>query len=180
MEICERIFTTPIPLIYTRHTARFLLLWLLTVPMSLYNEFTIGKKWIVPIVSFLSSIFLFGIEDLGVQIEEPFSILPLANICYNIHSSAQSILIDSNIQWFHGCDKANIYSHMQQPDINLSSYSRDKDILFLGSGSGGDDDVNDDHQRDDDSINRNNGDLDNKKYEEYNNILQIKHINNSI
>ena len=177
MEICERIFTTPIPLIYTRHTARFLLLWLLTVPMSLYNDFTIGKKWIVPIVSFLSSIFLFGIEDLGVQIEEPFSILPLANICYSIHSSAQSILIDSNIDWFHGCDKANIYNHLQQPDINLSTYSGERgSSLSLGSGSGGGD-VDNDHQSDH-SIDRN-GDLDDKQYQEYN-ILQIKHINNSI
>jgi hypothetical protein len=147
--------------------------------MSLYNDFTIGKKWIVPIVSFLSSIFLFGIEDLGVQIEEPFSILPLANICYSIHSSAQSILIDSNIDWFHGCDKANIYNHLQQPDINLSTYRKgDRGSLSLGSGSSSDgDDVNNDHQSDD-SIDRN-GYLDDKQYQKYN-ILQIKHINNSI
>lgn len=146
--------------------------------MSLYNDFTIGKKWIVPIVSFLSSIFLFGIEDLGVQIEEPFSILPLANICYGIHSSAQSILIDSNIDWFHGCDKANIYNHLQQPDINLSTYSGDRGSLSLGSGSSSDgDDVNNDHQSDD-SIDRN-GYLDDKQYQKYN-ILQIKHLNNSM
>jgi len=139
--------------------------------MSLYNEFTIGKKWIVPVVSFLSSIFLFGIEDLGVQIEEPFSILPLANICYHIHSSAQSILIDSNIQWFHGCDKSNIYNHLQQPDINLCTY-RDR-IVGIGSG----DEEHYDTQRDDRVVM--NGVIDDEHYEEYN-ILQIKHINNSI
>lgn len=120
MEICERIFTTPIPLVYTRHTARFLLLWLLTVPMSLYNEFTLGKKWIVPLISFLNSIFLFGIEDLGVQIEEPFTILPLANICYNIQNSAQNILIDNDISWFHGTEEEVINENPHVSNINLS------------------------------------------------------------
>jgi len=27
LEACERIFTSPVPLVYTRHTARFLSVW---------------------------------------------------------------------------------------------------------------------------------------------------------
>lgn len=100
LENCDRIYTTPIPLVYTRMTARFLVLWLITFPMTLYNEFCITKKWLVPIVSFMNSLFLLGIDDLGVQIEEPFSILPLANICYNIQSSAQMVLQTAGIDWF--------------------------------------------------------------------------------
>jgi len=46
--VCERIFSTPIPLIYTRHTARFLFLWLLTVPMSLYHDFKSNKWAVIP------------------------------------------------------------------------------------------------------------------------------------
>eukprot|EP01039_Chlorochromonas_danica_P008744 gene8744-9637_t len=107
MENCDRIYTTPIPLVYTRLTARFLLLWLLTFPMSLYREFSGRMKWVVPVISFLNSMFLFGIEDLGVQIEEPFSILPLANICYNIQTSGQSLLEERNIEWFHGTQKSD-------------------------------------------------------------------------
>ena len=63
---CDRIFTTPIPLMYTRHTARFLLIWLLAMPMSLYHEFRRAEKiaipLVVPVISFFSAIFLFGIE----------------------------------------------------------------------------------------------------------------------
>ena len=63
---CDRIFTTPIPLKYTRHTARFLLIWLLAMPMSLYHEFRRAEKiaipLVVPVISFFSAIFLFGIE----------------------------------------------------------------------------------------------------------------------
>ncbi len=101
MEGCDRIYTTPIPLVYTKLTARFLLLWLMMLPMSLYNEFPISKKWVVPFVVFLNSIFMLGIEDLGIQIEEPFSIMPLANICHNIRSGAQELLQQSDIEWFH-------------------------------------------------------------------------------
>lgn len=66
---CDFIYTSPIPLVYTRHTARFLLLWLLAVPMALYDEFRArGAVWYVPLITFFHSIFLFGIEDLGVQV----------------------------------------------------------------------------------------------------------------
>lgn len=106
MTTCERIFTTPIPLMYTRHTARFLLLWLLAMPMCLYHEYALHQKWMVPIISFLQAIFLFGIEELGVQIEEPFSILPLANICSDIHRSGEELLYEAGIPWF-GCSDEN-------------------------------------------------------------------------
>jgi predicted membrane chloride channel (bestrophin family) len=98
MYSCDRIYTSPIPLMYTRHTARFLLMWLLTVPMALYYEFrnsNIPYLWLyVPLITFVHSIFLFGIEELGVQIEEPFSILPLANICTNIKNLGVELLQD--------------------------------------------------------------------------------------
>lgn len=39
----ERIFTSPVPRFFTRHTARFLEVWLLFVPFGLYKEF--GSTW---------------------------------------------------------------------------------------------------------------------------------------
>ena len=33
---CNRILTTPIPLSYTRHTTRFMALWLLLLPLALW------------------------------------------------------------------------------------------------------------------------------------------------
>lgn len=102
MENCDRIFTSPIPLAYTRLTSRFLVLWLLTFPLSLYNEFRLHLKWVVPFVSFLNSMFLLGIEDLGVQIEEPFTILPLTSICHGIRKTGQSLLQEREVMWFEG------------------------------------------------------------------------------
>eukprot|EP00242_Pyramimonas_sp_CCMP2087_P000933 CAMPEP_0198229422 /NCGR_PEP_ID=MMETSP1445-20131203/114118_1 /TAXON_ID=36898 /ORGANISM="Pyramimonas sp., Strain CCMP2087" /LENGTH=374 /DNA_ID=CAMNT_0043909885 /DNA_START=881 /DNA_END=2005 /DNA_ORIENTATION=+ len=70
---CERIVTTPVPLSYTRFTNRFLLVWLLFLPTCLYESCGL---WSIP-STMLVSVVLLGIEEVGVQIEEPFSILPL-------------------------------------------------------------------------------------------------------
>lgn len=77
----ERIFRSPIPLVYTRHTARFLSFWLLTLPLGLW---TIDSSWnkilTIPVTAIIS-FFMLGVETLGVQLEEPFSILPLEALC---------------------------------------------------------------------------------------------------
>jgi len=78
----ERIFKSPIPLVYTRHTARFLTCFLVLLPLALWEP--MGNSWnhwaTVP-VTFFISLFLFGIEEIGIQIEEPFGILPLEALC---------------------------------------------------------------------------------------------------
>jgi len=90
---CERIFKTPIPRVYTRHTERFLAFWLLLLPTALYGATpTHGME--VPII-FLLSVFLLGIAELANQIEEPFSILPLANMCDGIEASIFEALTSS-------------------------------------------------------------------------------------
>jgi len=74
MGACERIFTSPVPTFYPRHTARFLAFWLFLLPMALYEHFS--NFWLVPVMSLLGA-FLLGIEELANQMEEPFSILPM-------------------------------------------------------------------------------------------------------
>lgn len=86
LSACEKVLRTPIPLGYTRYTVRFLFLWLFLLPFALvrkFSEFGIGTWWedkpqpvLVIAMLFISIIFL-SIEDIGVQIEEPFAILPL-------------------------------------------------------------------------------------------------------
>ena len=39
MGACDRIFTSPVPLVYTRHTARFLGGWILGMPLGLWASF---------------------------------------------------------------------------------------------------------------------------------------------
>jgi len=77
----ERIFRSPIPLVYTRHTSRFLCIWLLTVPLGLWGIDTSWNKILTIPVTAIVSFFMLGVETLGVQLEEPFSILPLEALC---------------------------------------------------------------------------------------------------
>lgn len=87
---CERIFKTPLPLVYTRHTARFLTLWVLTLPLAMYSELK-GSLMLIPIMAVIAA-FKLGIEELGVQITEPFSILPLENMCDGIEASCTEMI----------------------------------------------------------------------------------------
>jgi hypothetical protein len=58
----------PCPCPLRRHTARFLFFWLTLLPFALYSS--VGP-WTVPVVVGISAV-LCGIEEIGVQCEEPF------------------------------------------------------------------------------------------------------------
>jgi len=90
MGACERIFSSPVPLVYTRHTARFLGGWILGLPLSLYGAFeSTWNHWALLPATAVIAFFLFGIEELAIQLEEPFSILPLAEFVEGIGLSAK-------------------------------------------------------------------------------------------
>lgn len=79
---CERILNTPIPMSYTRHTARFLIGWLTLLPWALWSY----CGWTMVPISGLMSFVLLGIEEIGVYIEEPFSVLPLEKFCIKLRN----------------------------------------------------------------------------------------------
>ena len=78
---CERIFKTPIPLVYTRHTSRFVGFWLALLPLAVYGVDTSWNHLLTIPSCMVITFFLLGIEELGLQIEEPFSILPIEAFC---------------------------------------------------------------------------------------------------
>jgi len=97
----ERIFTSPVPRFYTRHTARFLEVWLLLMPLTLYNAFDYTwNHWGMIPATVIISFFLLGIEELGIQLEEPFTVLPCHKISNGIGLSAEE-----HVEWFLKDDK---------------------------------------------------------------------------
>jgi len=74
---CEKILFTPIPISYTRHTSRTIIIWLLTLPLALWD--LMGMSMIPAI--FMVTYLLLGVDEIGVEIEEPFCILPVRPIC---------------------------------------------------------------------------------------------------
>jgi ion channel-forming bestrophin family protein len=89
---CERILKTPIPLAYAIHLKQLLLIYCLLLPLQLTGE--IGY-WTGPIVA-LVSFTLFGIEEIGIEIENPFgrdhNDLPLDAICNTMGQNLEHLM----------------------------------------------------------------------------------------
>ncbi|ESQ39216.1 hypothetical protein EUTSA_v10001467mg [Eutrema salsugineum] len=83
ISVCEQLMGIPIPLSYTRLTSRFLVLWHLTLPIILWDD----CHWNVVPATFISAASLFCIEEVGVLIEEPFSMLALDELCAMVLSN---------------------------------------------------------------------------------------------
>eukprot|EP00501_MAST-03F_sp_TOSAG23-6_P001866 GSMAST32.ASY1.ANO1.1944.1 assembled CDS len=84
---CDRIRMTPIPTCYTRHTSVFLTVWCNMLPLALWP--LVGSAT-VPVSLFIA-FGIYGIEDIGVQIEEPFQVLPLRNYANAVQVSTDAI-----------------------------------------------------------------------------------------
>lgn len=89
---CERILKTPMPVAYSIHLKQLLLIYCLTLPFQLVTELS---WWTAPIVSVIS-FTVFGIEQIGIEIENPFGLdsndLPLENICQTIQINIEELI----------------------------------------------------------------------------------------
>ncbi len=81
---CERILRTPMPLAYAIHLKQLLMIYCLLLPFYLVA----ALGWMTGPIVALISFTLFGIEEIGIEIENPFGYdandLPLDAICTNI------------------------------------------------------------------------------------------------
>ena len=89
---CERILKTPIPVAYSIHLKQLLLIYCLTLPFQLVTDLA---WWTSPIVSVIS-FTVFGIEQIGIEIENPFGLdandLPLESICQTIQINIEELI----------------------------------------------------------------------------------------
>ncbi|MCC3405980.1 MAG: hypothetical protein JGK17_10385 [Microcoleus sp. PH2017_10_PVI_O_A] len=89
---CERILRTPIPLAYAIHLKQLLLLYCLALPFQMVKDLTWGTAPVVGLISFA----LFGIEEIGIEIENPFghdaNDLPLDNICATMQRNINDLI----------------------------------------------------------------------------------------
>jgi putative membrane protein len=85
---CERIIKTPLPTGYSRHSSRLLFIWSHTLPLALYP--LLGPWGTVP-TSLLTAYAVLGIEDISIQFEDPFDILPLRQYSDAMFDSVKAI-----------------------------------------------------------------------------------------
>lgn len=92
---CERIHKTPLPFAYVVHLRRAIILYCFTLPLALLESF----GWETVLVTFLIAYIMFGIEEIGVEIEDPFgdddNDLPLERICATIETNLRALLANS-------------------------------------------------------------------------------------
>ncbi len=69
---CERILRTPVPFAYAHHIKGFLTLFCFTVPMALLSS----MGWFTGPASAIVAYAMFGIDEIGVEIEDPFGYDP--------------------------------------------------------------------------------------------------------
>jgi putative membrane protein len=81
---CEKIRRTPLPFVYAALIKQVLFLYLATLPLVLVP----AMNFVAPLVQMGVSLSLLGIEEAGVEIEDPFGLelnsLPLDQICAGI------------------------------------------------------------------------------------------------
>lgn len=89
---CERILKTPIPLAYAIHLKQLLLIYCLSVPFQLVGDL---NWWTGPVAAIISFTLL-GIEEIGIEIENPFggdpNDLPLDAICRTMLHNIEDLI----------------------------------------------------------------------------------------
>lgn len=89
---CERILKTPMPIAYAIHLKQLLLIYCLSLPFQMVGALGWWTGAIVALISFT----LFGIEAIGLEIENPFGLdandLPLDAICQTMLRNIEDLI----------------------------------------------------------------------------------------
>lgn len=92
---CERILKTPIPLAYAIYLQRLLLIYCIFLPFQMVEDL----GWYTGIIAAVISFILFGIEEIGREIENPFGYdandLPLDEICTNMLHNIEDLMLEA-------------------------------------------------------------------------------------
>lgn len=102
---CERIMRTPVPFAYAQHIKSFLTLFCLTAPWAMVE----AMKWYTPIAAGVLAYGMFGIDEIGVEIEDPFgddpNDLPIDAIGKRIEADT-ALILETREKGHHGLSKA--------------------------------------------------------------------------
>jgi putative membrane protein len=92
---CERILKTPLARVYSIKIRRFIAIFLLTLPFALLHRTT--SDWLVPIITMLVAYPLLSLDQIGMELQNPFKTsnlghLPLEDISNTIEGNLLGLL----------------------------------------------------------------------------------------
>ena len=87
----ERLFSSPLPPTMSRHIVRTMQLWLFGFPFVLAGTMAplSTAVWV-----FATSYAFVGIDEVGVQVEQPFEIVPMTTICNLVLTNLEETFVD--------------------------------------------------------------------------------------
>jgi putative membrane protein len=85
---CDRLFSSPIPPTYSRHLSRVISMWIFLMPMSFVGA---GLSPLGVVVAAAVSTYVFvGIDEVGMEIEQVFKLLPLQQLAAAVQKDVMS------------------------------------------------------------------------------------------
>ncbi|MEG4279678.1 bestrophin family ion channel [Microcoleus sp. MON1_C1] len=88
----ERILAAPMPKAYSIHLRHLLLLYCLVLPFQMVKDL---QWWTIPVVGIVS-FGLFGVEAIGLEVENPFGYdannFPLNRLCKKLHNDTEELI----------------------------------------------------------------------------------------
>jgi ion channel-forming bestrophin family protein len=99
---CERILKTPLPGVYAIKIRRFIVLFLVTLPFALVHK--LDTPWLIPLVTMLVAYPLVSLDQIGVELQNPFSTdnlshLPLDELSRTIERNLLGLLAARPVPW---------------------------------------------------------------------------------
>ena len=88
---CDRLFSSPLPPTMSRHIVRCLQLWLFGLPFVLAGTMA---PLTVAVWVFVVSYAFVGIDEVGVQVEQPFEILPMTKLCNLVMANLDEFFVN--------------------------------------------------------------------------------------
>lgn len=89
--ICNRILMSPIPPTYTRHTSRVLCLFLFLLPINFAGSGTSPLALLLSVITI--TYCLVGIDEIGLEIEHPFPLLPMFSMAKTFQQNVEKQLL---------------------------------------------------------------------------------------
>jgi putative membrane protein len=126
---CERILKTPMPVAYSIHLKQLLMLYCLALPFQMVDSVGWGTPFLVALISFA----VFGIEEIGIEIENPFghdaNDLPLDAICRTMRQNTEDL-----ISLVPGVGRSRSVPPGESPPLLDASQGLGVDVSQLPSG----------------------------------------------